>query len=184
MNDQLATHERTDEHPMSINNQLANTLEYMRTVETLKKRASGLKRHALHKAELQGMSVQKLGYTCPACGRESVVHVGHNAEPYEGIYLCAESACAYIKSGQYLETEDACKLIGINYRRIDTAIPYNWSVTLKQTVGRFLNASIVWSYEGGSIYGEPIALTDEARRAIEAYNRMYGTRYRTNGRVL
>lgn len=74
---------------------------------------------------------------------------------------------------EYLEPSlrDLAEMAGLNWQETDTALPQSWvdhvwEITEKLTGKGIYPYGFVWNY-ANSIWGEPIPLTDEAKKLAE-----------------
>jgi hypothetical protein len=57
----------------------------------------------------------------------------------------------------------------LGLRSYDTALPQEWVNDFTARTGTSPAGRFVWSYDGSLMFGAPVALDDEARKLLAAY---------------
>jgi len=52
----------------------------------------------------------------------------------------------------------------------DTALPQEWVHEVEARTGVYPVGMFVWSYDKAVMFGEPVALTPDAQKLLDAYN--------------
>ena len=66
-----------------------------------------------------------------------------------------------------ISVDEAAQALGL--RSYDTALPQDWVNDFTKVTGVNPYGRFVWSYDGAGIFGTPVALDEEAKKLLRAF---------------